>query len=216
VGALAYPHVKGKVSNEESEPTDADLVGPYKQSKREGELIARKLASEGHPIVIVCPSTPVGPMDIKPTPTGRIIVDCLRGKMPAYLDTGLNWIDVRDCAEGHLLAAERGSPGERYILGHRNMTLKEVLQIVAQVGGVKSPRFRIPYGVAYTYALLDTFVADHVTKRPPAASVTAVRLAAHYMYFDASRAVRNLGLPQSPIENALADAVSWFREHGYV
>lgn len=216
VGALAYPRDASEMSDEESEPSDPDLVGPYKQSKRAGELIARELAAQGHPIIIVYPSTPVGPMDTKPTPTGKIILDCLRGKMPAYLDTGLNWIDVRDCAGGHLLAAERGVPGERYILGGQNLPLKSVLQMAARAGGVKAPRLRVPYAVAYAFALLDTFIADHITKRAPTASVVAVKLAGHHMYFSPAKAVRELGLPQSPIEDAIRDAVTWYRDNGYV
>ncbi|MBI2194940.1 MAG: NAD-dependent epimerase/dehydratase family protein [Planctomycetes bacterium] len=215
VGALAYPP-PGQVSNESSEPADADLIGPYKQSKRQAELIARRLAADGHPIVIVNPSTPIGPLDIKPTPTGKMLVDFLNGRMPGYVDTGLNLIDVRDCAEGHLLAAERGTPGQRYILGHRNMTLREILEIAARTSGRKPPRFRIPYPVAYAYAVLDTFLSDHVTRRPPRAPKVGVQLARHFMYFDASKAVRDLGLPQNPIENALADAIQWFSQNGYI
>lgn len=215
VGALAYPPA-GKVSNEESEPLESDLIGPYKQSKRKAELLARQFAAQGHPIVIVNPSTPVGPLDIKPTPTGKMIVDFLNGKMPGYLDTGLNLIDVRDCAVGHLLAAERGVPGQRYILGHRNMTLREIFEVAARISGRKPPRWRIPYPVAYAFALLDTFMSDHVTHRPPTAPLVGVKLARHLMFFDPSKAVRELGLPQSPIENALADAVHWFCDHGYM
>jgi len=215
VGALAYP-VEGEVSDEESEPSREDMVGPYKQSKFEAELVARKLAADGHPIVIVLPSTPIGPGDIKPTPTGKVIVDCLNGKMPGYVNTGLNLIDVRDCAEGHLLAAEKGQPGGRYILGNRNITLKDMLEIVSSYAGIKPPRFQIPYVIAYAYALFDTFVADYITKKPPVASVVGVKLASHYMYFDASKAVKQLGLPQNPLEDALHDAVDWFREKGYV
>lgn len=215
VGALAYPE-DGESSNEDAEPVEADLIGPYKQSKREAELIARELAEEGHPIVIVNPSTPVGPRDIKPTPTGQMIVDFLNGKMPGYLNTGLNLIDVRDCAKGHLLAAEKGQPGERYILGNRNITLKEILEIVARYSGRKPPRFRVPYPIALAYACASTFVADHITHRPPVASVVGVKLAGHFMYFDASKAVSELGLPQNPIENALKDAVAWYRENRYI
>jgi dihydroflavonol-4-reductase len=215
VGALAYPE-EGEVSNEESEPSHEDMVGPYKQSKFEAELVARKLAADGHPIVIVLPSTPIGPGDIKPTPTGKVIVDCLNGKMPGYVNTGLNLIDVRDCAEGHLLAAEKGQSGGRYILGNRNITLKEMLEIVSKYAGIKPPRFQIPYAIAYTYALLDTFVADYITKKPPVAPVVGVKLASHYMYFDASKAVNELGLPQNPLEDALHDAVDWFREKAYL
>ena len=215
VGALAYPE-DGESSNEDAEPAEADLIGPYKQSKREAELIARELAEKGHPIVIVNPSTPVGPRDIKPTPTGQMIVNFLNGKMPGYLNTGLNLIDVRDCAKGHLLAAEKGQPGERYILGNRNITLKEIFEIVASYSGRKPPRFRVPYPIALAYACASTFVADHITHRPPVAPVVGVKLAGHFMYFDASKAVSELGLPQNPIENALKDAVAWYRENRYI
>jgi dihydroflavonol-4-reductase len=216
VGALGCPRRKDGASDEASEPAEGEMIGPYKQSKRKAELIARELARQGHPIVIVYPTTPVGPMDIKPTPTGKMVVDCLRGKLSGYLDTGLNLIDVRDCAEGHLLAAERGTPGSRYILGNRNMPLKSILETIARIGGVRPPRLRVPYPVAYAYALVDTFIADHFTRRPPVAPTVGIQLATHWMYFDASKAVRELGLPQNPIGNALADAVKWFRENGYV
>ena len=215
VGALAYPHAGG-CSNEDSEPSEADLIGPYKKSKKLAEEVAMRLAAEGHPVIVVNPSTPVGPMDLKPTPTGKIILDFLNGKLPGYVNTGLNLIDVRDCAEGHLLAAEKGDPGERYILGNRNITLKELLEIVGRAAGMRPPRLQLPHWVAYAYALVDTFVADHFTKRPPLAPFVGVKLAAHHMYFDASKAIQHLGLPQNPIEDALADAVQWFRENAYV
>lgn len=190
-------------------------VGHYKRSKILAEQRAMALCEQGLPLVVVHPSAPVGPWDIKPTPTGKICVDFLRRKMPAYLDTGLNLVDVRDVARGHLLAAQRGTIGERYILGHRNMSLREILELLAQVSGLPAPRFRIPYGVALAAGYVSEGIAA-LTKKPPAVPVVGVRLARHPMYFTAQKAVRELGLPQSPIEDALRDAVEWFRERGYV
>ena len=190
-------------------------VGHYKRSKILAEQRAMALCEQGLPLVVVHPSAPVGPWDIKPTPTGKICVDFLRRKMPAYLDTGLNLVDVRDEARGYLLAAQHGTIGERYILGHRNMSLREILELLAQVSGLPAPRFRIPYGVALAAGYVSEGIAA-ITKKPPAVPVVGVRLARYPMYFTAQKAVCELGLPQSPIEDALRDAVEWFRERGYV
>jgi dihydroflavonol-4-reductase len=166
-------------------------------------------------VVIVNPSTPVGELDIKPTPTGKIIVDFLRGKMFGYVDTGMNLIDVVDCAEGHALAAEKGRPGERYILGGSNLTLKELFDALARETGIASPTMKVPHWVAETYARFENFWAVNVAKREPEVPLDSVKMSRHRMWFDASKAVRELGLPQRPIEGALARAVSWFRAHGY-
>ncbi len=190
-------------------------VGHYKRSKILAEQQAMRLCEQGLPLVIVQPSAPVGPWDVKPTPTGKIVVDFLRGKMPAYLDTGLNVIDVRDVAQGHLLAARHGKIGERYILGHCNLSLRAILEQLAEVSGLRAPRFRIPYGLALAAGYVSEGLAT-LLQRPPAVPLVGVRLARYPMYFNAQKAVRELGLPQSSIQGALQGAVQWFRDHGYV
>ena len=190
-------------------------VGHYKRSKILAEQQAMRLCEQGLPLVIVHPSTPVGPWDVKPTPTGQIVVDFLRGRMPAYLDTGLNLIDVRDVAQGHVLAARHGKIGERYILGHCNLSLRAILQQLAEVSGLRAPRFRMPYGVALAAGYVSEGLAA-LMRRPPAVPLVGVRLARYPMYFTAQKAVRELGLPQSPIQEALRCAVQWFRAYGYV
>lgn len=190
-------------------------IGHYKRSKILAEQAALAFCAQGLPLVVVNPAAPIGPWDIKPTPTGQIIVDFLRRKMPAYMDTGLNLVDVRDVAQGHLLAAHHGKIGARYILGCQNMTLREILQLAAQVSGVPAPRWRVPYGLA----LLTGYVSEgyaRVTGTAPRVPVTGVRMARHAMYFTAQKAVRDLGLPQSSVAEAMRQAVDWFREHGYV
>jgi dihydroflavonol-4-reductase len=164
-------------------------------------------------VVIVNPSAPVGEMDLKPTATGRMILDFLNGRMSAYVDTGLNLIDVRDVAEGHLLAAVRGRVGEKYILGHRNMTLKQILDALSAITGRPSPRIRLPHWVPLAVSGLDTFVS-RLAGRVPRIPIDAVRLSRHKMFFDAGKAVRDLGLPQTPVEQALQRAVDWFRKKG--
>ncbi len=202
-------------ATEQTRLRSGDLVGAYKQSKYEAECVVRELAYRGAPVVIVNPSTPVGERDVKPTPTGCIIVDFLNRKMPAYVETGMNFIDVRDVAAGHLLAAERGHPGERYILGNRNMTLKELLDALSSITGIPSPRLKVPHWIPMAYAAADTAIAK-VTHRAPRVPLDSVRMSRHTMYYDASKAVRELGLPQTPVEDALTRAVAWFRENGYV
>ena len=204
----------GSPATEQTPVRPGDIIGEYKRSKHEAELVARKAAQEGQPIVIVNPSTPVGEMDIKPTPTGQIIVDFLNRRMPAYVNTGLNLVDVHDVAEGHLLAAANGVPGKRYILGNRNMTLKQLLEMLAEISGIPAPQVRLPYSVPLAFAAAETAFA-RITGKPPRAPLDAVRMSRHRMFFDASLAVRELGLPQSPVEAALERAVSWFRDRGY-
>ena len=205
----------GSPGNESTPVERSRIIGHYKKSKFDAERIALDWAGRGLPVVVVNPSTPVGDRDIKPTPTGQMIVDFLNRRMPAYVDTGLNLIDVRDVAAGHLLAAERGRAGEKYILGHRNMTLKEILDTLSTLTGLPSPRTRLPHWIPLAYAAADTALS-RVTGRPPRASLESVRMSTHRMYFDASRAVRELGLPQTPVEEALARAVAWFRANGHV
>jgi dihydroflavonol-4-reductase len=215
VGALGIPE-DGSPGTETTPVTLAQMVGHYKRSKFLAEEEARRAAERGVPVVIVNPSTPVGPGDIRPTDTGRMITRFLSGRMPAYVDTGLNLVDVDDVAEGHILAAERGRVGERYILGHRNMTLREILETLAGLTGLPAPRVRIPNGLALVVAWIDQVVNGALRRREPGIPVEGVLMARKRMYFDAGKAVRELGLPQTPVEEALERAVRWFREHGYV
>lgn len=214
VGALGLTS-DGTPANENTPVARAEVVGRYKKSKYDAERVAESWADRGLPIVIVNPSTPVGELDIKPTPTGQMIVDFLNGRLPAYVDTGLNLVDVRDVAAGHLLAAEQGRIGEKYILGNRNMTLKEILETLAGLTGLPAPRLRLPHAVPLAAAAIATLVAN-VTGRPPRVSLESVRMSMHRMFFDAGKAVRELSFPQSPVEEALLRAVAWFREKGYV
>jgi len=203
----------GRPADESTPFDEALLCNDYKRSKYQAEQVALELARQGAPLVIVNPSAPVGPNDIKPTPTGQIVLDFLRGQLPAYLDTGLNLIDVRDCARGHLLAEAKGRAGERYILGNRNLSFKEILDTLAAITGLKAPTVKMPYAVAYLAGWTCEMISDFITHRPPAIPLDGVKMAKHYMYFDASRAVRELGLPQNPVERALEDAVRWTRDH---
>ena len=215
VGALGYREPGGP-ANEETPATLDQMTGHYKRSKFLAEEEVRQAAVRGLPVVIVNPSTPVGPGDIKPTPTGQIIVDYLNRRMPAYIDTGLNLIDVDDVAWGHLLAAERGRVGERYILGHKNLTLKEIFAILEQITEIPAPRVRLPYQLILPLAYMNQWLSTLITKRPPRVPLEGVKMAKRRMFFDASKAVRELGLPQSPVEEALGRAVHWFTDHGYV
>jgi dihydroflavonol-4-reductase len=213
VGALGIPK-SGQPGDEDTPASLADMVGAYKASKFLAERVADELAARGAPVIIVNPTAPVGPWDVKPTPTGQMIVDFLQGKMFASLDTGLNVVHVRDVARGHVLAAERGRPGARYILGHENLTLLDIFRLLARITGLPAPRVRIPYAVAWLAAAgMET--AAHITGQPPRVALTAVRMARKRMFFTAERAVRELGLPQTTAEQALADAVDWFRARGY-
>jgi dihydroflavonol-4-reductase len=213
VGALGIPG-DGRPGTESTPVTLADMVGDYKRSKFLAEQVALEFARRGLPVVVVNPSAPVGPWDVKPTPTGQMVVDFMRGRMVASLDTGLNVVHVRDVARGHLLAAERGTPGERYILGHRDLALAEIFGMLAELTGRRPPRFRVPYAMAWLGAACCESLA-RVTGRPPAVPLTAVRMARKRMYFSPARAVRELGLPQTDVREALADAVAWFEAHGY-
>jgi dihydroflavonol-4-reductase len=215
VGALGIP--KGGASGNETTPvTLDDMIGHYKRSKFLAEQEALKAAERGVAVVIVNPSTPVGPNDIKPTETGRIITRFLNDQMPAYLDTGLNLVDVDDVAEGHILAAERGKIGEKYILGNRNMTLREILETLSRLTGKPAPRGKIPYGMALGVAHINQFFSGTLLGREPGVPVEGVRMAGKLMFFDASKAVKELGLPQTPVDDALGRAIRWFVDHGYV
>src|SRR3990172_210149 len=182
VGALGTPP-DGQPGNEETPVSLSDMVGDYKQSKYLAEQVVIDLARQGLPVVIVNPSTPVGPWDIKPTPTGQMILDFLKGRMWAYLDTGMNLIDVEDVARGHILAMEKGKTGQKYILGHRNMTLREIFEKLGEISGIKPPTIKAPYPLVLSLAHLSQWVSDWITKRPPRIPLTGVKMARKYMYF---------------------------------
>ncbi|HFD40073.1 MAG TPA: NAD-dependent epimerase/dehydratase family protein [Anaerolineae bacterium] len=192
-----------------------DRIGPYQRSKFLAEEVAREYVQRGLPVVIVNPSTPVGEGDHKPTPSGQMIVDFLRGRMFAYLDTGLNIVDVEDVAWGHLLAAERGRIGERYLLAGENLTLKQFFDLLAEVSGRPPVRFRIPHAVALAWSYVDVTLARLNPRHTPSATPEKVRLSRRYEFFDPGKAIRELGLPQTPVRQALARAVEWYRAHGY-
>ena len=212
VGALGIPH--GGVGREDTPASLAEMPGHYKRSKYMAEQAALEAARAGAPVVIVNPSTPIGALDFKPTPTGRIIVDFLNRRMPAYVETGLNIVDVEDVARGHLLAAERGRIGEKYILGGENLALKEFLGRLAAIAAMPAPKMRIPYAVAYGYALGAEAFARTVTRRAPRASLTEVRMARKRMFFDSSKARAELGYTPGPIDAAIGAAIEFFRERG--
>ena len=213
VGALGRT-ADGSPADETTPVHRGELVGHYKRSKYDAERVAEQWAAKGLPVVIVNPSTPVGELDIRPTPTGQMIVDFLRGRIPAYVDTGLNLVDVRDVAQGHLFAAEKGRVGERYILGNRNMTLKEILGELARITGRPAPSLCLPHALPLAVSAVATGLA-RLSGRPPRVSLESVRMSRHRMFFDPGKAVRDLGFPQSPVEEALGRAVAWFREKGY-
>ena len=214
VGALGL-NSDGTPANETTPVELADMVGHYKRSKYLAERVAEQWAEKGLPVVIVNPSAPIGDGDLKPTATGKMILDFLNRKVPAYVDTGLNLVDVRDVALGHLLAAERGNVGEKYILGNRDMTLKEIFETLSEITGLAAPRIQLPHWVPLTFAALETGIS-RMLKRQPNVPLEAVKLARYRMFFDASKAVRELGLPQTPVEKPLRRAVDWYRDNGYV
>lgn len=215
VGALGLPQ-DGRPADERTPVDPKTLCGDYKKSKYLAEQQALRLVREGAPVVIVNPSTPVGPGDIKPTPTGQMVVDYLKGKMWAYLDTGLNLIDVQDVAEGHLLAMAHGKVGEKYILGHENMTLRQFFILMGEETGIRPPSVRAPHGLVLPMAHLGEWISRRITGRPPRIPLAAAQMARYRMFFDPSKAVRELGLPQRPVRQALRQAVDWFRQNGYV
>jgi len=209
---------RGPCPTDETSPvSEAQMSNHYKLSKWRAEVVARELAAKGAPVIIVNPSAPVGPRDVKPTPTGKVIVDFLNRQMPAYLDTGLNWVHVRDVAVGHILSAEKGRLGERYILGSAegNWTMKEAFDVLQELTGIAAPRFQVPYFVALAAAHVDETIA-RFTGKPPKAPLAGVRMARYKMFFNPAKAISELGLPQTAPRQALADAVQWFRDNGYV
>ncbi len=219
VGCIGLPKLLNGVitpTDETAPVSEAQMSNHYKLSKWRAEVVARELAAQGAPVVIVNPSAPVGPRDVKPTPTGQVIVDFLNRAMPAFVDTGLNYVHVRDVAVGHILAAERGRVGERYILGHAegNWTMKQALDVLAEITGLPAPKFQAPHVLAFAAAYVGEAVAA-LTGKPPKAPLAGVRMARYKMWFNPAKAIRELGLPQTPPRQALADAVEWFKANGY-
>jgi dihydroflavonol-4-reductase len=220
VGCIGLPRrVEGKIvpTDENAPVSEAQMSNHYKRSKWQAEQVALSLANNGAPVVIVNPSAPVGPRDVKPTPTGKVIVDFLNRQMPAFLDTGLNWVHVRDVAVGHILAAEKGRVGQKYILGNSqgNWTMETALRKLEEISGLPAPKMQVPYWVALTAAHINEWIST-VTGHPPKAPLAGVRMARYMMYFNPAKAIHELGLPQTPPAQALADAVAWFRAQGYV
>lgn len=214
VGCIGMPD-DGRPGNEESPVSVNDMTGAYKRSKYLAEQVALDFALSGFPVVIVNPTAPVGDHDFKPTPTGKVVVDFLRRQMPAYVDTGLNVADVRDVAEGHLLACEHGRVGQRYILGSENLTLREIFHELEGLSGVKAPSVQIPYAAAYAAGVLSTAWAN-LTGREPRAPIDAVRMSRKKMWVVQDKAVRELGYKPGPAHGALRNAVEWFQTNGYV
>ena len=212
VGCIGF--VKDGLGHERSRVGFEDMAGHYKRSKFMAEEVAARFAATGFPVVIVNPTAPVGEHDAKPTPTGKIIVDYLKGAMPAFLDTGLNLVDVKDVAMGHWLACEHGKPGERYILGCANLTLQQIFQALEKLSGVKAPRIRIPYPVAYVAGVLSTAWAE-ATGREPRAPIEGVRMARKHMFVSHAKAERELHFKPAAVDGALARSAAWFRENGY-
>ncbi len=213
VGCIGIP--KDRPGSEDTEVRLEQMAGAYKRSKFQAEQVAAEFARSGFSVVIVNPTAPMGDHDFKPTPTGKIVVDYLKGAMPAFVDTGLNLVDVQDTAEGHLLAAERGRTGERYILGCENLTLEQILERLAKISGGDVPRWRIPYAVAYAAGLASTTWAN-LTGREPRAPLDAVKMARKKMFVSSDKAKRDLGFNPGPVDGALKRAVDWFQANGYV
>ena len=214
VGTIVPPRPR-TLPNEETHLQLSDMIGHYKRSKFLAEQEAVEAARQSQPVIIVNPTTPVGPGDWKPTPTGRIILDFLNGNMPAYVDTGLNFVAVEDVAKGHWLAAGSGKVGTRYILGDRNLTLKQLLEVLSALSGRPIPRVRLPHAVPYLAAVADSLVSS-LLRREPHIPLEGVRMARHKMFVDCSKATRELGFQPTPLEAALERAIRWYSENGYL
>jgi dihydroflavonol-4-reductase len=204
-----------KLPNEATDAKLEEMIGNYKRSKWMAEQEVLRAAKEGLPAIVAMPTTPVGPWDWKPTPTGKIILDFLNGKMPGYVETGLNFVGVEECAAGHLLVSERGKVGERYLLGAENLTLKGLLDLLAGITGLRAPSMKIPHGVALGVAYVESAFSRMVGKEPQI-PVEGVRIAEHTMFVDCSRAKRELGFEPGPVAAALERAVRWYQSNGYV
>jgi dihydroflavonol-4-reductase len=222
VGQLIYTSTVATIAvdrpelpNEFTEARLEEMIGHYKRSKWMAEQEVLKAAKEGLPVIVAMPTTPVGPWDWKPTPTGKIILDFLNGKMPGYVETGLNFVGVEECAAGHLLVSEKGKIGERYLLGAENLTLKELLDTLAKITGLRAPGMKIPHGVALGVAYVESAFSRLIGKEP-GIPVEGVKIARHKMFVDASRARRELGFQPGPVAAALERAVRWYQANGYV
>ena len=213
IGAIGLPP-GGGLGTEETPVSIEQMAGHYKRSKYLAEQEVLTLAKAGLPVVIVNPSAPVGAGDVKPTPTGQVIVDFMKGRMPAYIETGMNIVDVDDVAAGHLLAMQKGRIGERYILGNKNLMLREVFEILSRLTDVKAPTIKLPRLAILPLAYLNQWIAN-LTSKPPRIPLEGVKMAKYTMHYDCSKAIRELGIPQTPPEVALEKAVRWFRDHGY-
>ncbi len=202
-------------ANETAQFNLADIGDAYYMSKCEAEQVALEFVTKGLPVVIVNPTNPIGPRDYKPTPTGGLILSVLKKQLPGYVDGGINLVDVDDVAAGHVNAMERGKPGERYILGNTNLSIKEYFRLIAEVGGGRAPSLQIPLALAVSTAMLYEAMA-RVTNKPPLTSVTWVKIGSHYSFWDSAKAIRELGLPQTPVRVSLKRAIEWFRARGYL
>jgi dihydroflavonol-4-reductase len=206
----------GTVVDEETPVGEADMIGHYKRSKWMAEQVALEAARAGQEVIVLNPTTPIGALDTKPTPTGRIVVDFLNRNFPAYVDTGLNLVDVEEIARMHLVALERGMPGERYILGGENLTLKQILDRLAAITGLPSPTMKVPHGVAMAFAFFDETVTGKLRGKEPRATVEAVRMGRKMMFANSAKAERELGLKVMGVDGALRSACAWFLKNGYV
>ena len=206
---------KGGIGTETAFASPKELVGHYKRSKYQAEQEALGLAKQGLPVVVVNPTTPIGPWDVRPTPTGRMVLDFMRGRIPAYVNAGMNVVDVEDVAAGHVLALEKGRAGERYLLGNKNMTLARVFKSLEELTGRRAPRLRVPTWMVIAAGYVDELVEGMVLRREPVIPVEGLKVSRKPMYVDCGKAVEELGVPQSPVEDALGKAVSWFQQHGY-
>ena len=205
----------GHPADEDSPVSLADMIGPYKRSKFMSEQLALEDGRSGMRVVVVNPTTPVGEQDVKPTPTGRIVVDFLKRKFPAYVDTGLNLVDVAECARGHVAALEKGRSGERYILGGENLTLKQILDKLAKITGLPSPTIKLPYVFAFAAGVVDEAITGRILRREPRATVDTVRMGKKKMFASSGKAERELGWKIVPVDEALTRAVKWFQASGY-
>ena len=215
VGTIGFTS-DGKPADEDSPVALADMIGHYKRSKFMAEQIALEAGRSGMQVVTVNPTTPVGEQDVKPTPTGRIVLDFLKRKFPAYVETGLNLVDVRECARGHLMALEKGRSGERYILGGEDLTLKQILDKLGKLTGLPSPKVKLPYIFAFAAGVVDEAITAGLLHREPRATVDTVRMGKKKMFASSAKAERELGWKLVPAEDALRRAVEWFRANGYV
>jgi len=216
MGFTSNGQTNGYLADEESPVSLADMIGHYKRSKFMAEQVAFEAARSGVDVVVVNPTTPVGERDVKPTPTGRIVLDFLKGKFPAYVETGLNLVDAAECAGGHIQALEKGKSGERYILGGENLTLKQILDRLAAITGLKSPTVKLPYVFAFATGVVDEMVTGRLLRREPRATIDAVRMGRKMMFVSSAKAERELGWRMVPVDGALQRSVEWFRANGYV